>query len=376
MIKHKIKLIIILWVLLSLVLAGLRLHHKLPPSLADHLGSSPFAKAVDEHWLPDLTGLPNPEQVALLTQQISSFIKIDQDPTCSAIDLNLRMMIFQHFAIYQYLVNAQNIYFDDAIAHQWAHILAMVLKESSVDSSSITSMSGQSLSTYSTETNLQHWREILTLSKQSQIQMNFQTNFGLTQLSSDRLFAAFRLAQEDTPETAFLEGREGLATPGKQVLNTAIAVRRLIWFYQDFAQGRIAEIAQRIHRKDMNSPDFSARYQAGLERALLYCGTAFMFGDPNEQTDKAKMRLLKNAMASIAYCKLGNARGGYGKNQIDETCFAQWVTLCPALNIDIATLTPLSYFATRGQTPVCETMFRRLLHKKTGHLRAGLFKVT
>jgi len=364
MIKRKMIVVLIVPVLLLLILVGLRLHNKLPPSLAEHLHLSPLVNAGDGHWLPDLTGLPDPEQVALLTQQISSLINTDPDPMCNAVDLNLRMMIFQHFAIYQHLVNAQNFYFDDTIAHQWAHILGMILKESSGDSTNITGMSGQSLSTNTSETDLQHWRDILTLSNQSPIQMNFQTNFGLTQMSSDRLFLAFRLAQDETPETAFLEGREGLATPFKQVLNTATAVRRLVWFYQDFAQGRLTESDQRIRQNDMNNPDFSARYQAGLERALMYCGTAFMFGEPNGQTAEAKMTLLKNAMASIAYCKLGNARGGYGKNQIDETCFAQWVTLCPALNIDIATLTPLSYFATRGQAPVCLAMFQRLIHKK------------
>ncbi|MBA3536692.1 MAG: hypothetical protein H0T84_08805 [Tatlockia sp.] len=73
---------------------------------------------------------------------------------------------------------------------------------------------------------------------------------------------------------------------------------------------------------------------------------------------------LKNALGSIAYCKLGNAKSGYGKNEFDEKCFAEWVTLCPGLNIDIALLTPLSYFATRNEKPVCEETFKRLLIKR------------
>jgi hypothetical protein len=337
------------------------MHNKLPPSLAEHLHLSPVADAVGGHWLPDLTGLPDPEQVALLTQQISSLINTDPDPMCNAVDLNLRMMIFQHFAIYQHLVNAQNFYFDDTIAHQWAHILGMILKESSGDSTNITGMSGQSLSTNTSETDLQHWRDILTLSNQSPIQMNFQTNFGLTQMSSDRLFLAFRLAQDETPETAFLEGREGLATPFKQVLNTATAVRRLVWFYQDFAQGRVLQSESRIPQAYINNPQFINQYHNGLKMALIYCGTNFMF---KEGAQEKNISVMEQAMASIAFCKLGNSQDGYGVNTINEQCFAEWVTLCPALNIDIATLTPLIFFQTRFEPPVCEETFKSLIIQK------------
>ena len=73
---------------------------------------------------------------------------------------------------------------------------------------------------------------------------------------------------------------------------------------------------------------------------------------------------LARAMGSIAYCKFGNSQTGYGMNEFDEKCFAEWVTLCPALNVDIAALTPLSYFATRNVSPVCEDMFNQLLIKQ------------
>ena len=179
---------------------------------------------------------------------------------------------------------------------------------------------------------------------------------------------AIKLADTEKNNTTFLEGKEGVLTPGKQKLNTAIAIRRLIWFYQDFAQGRITQSDMRIHERDLAKPEFYARSQAGLKMALLYCGTHFMFrdGKNSEKLDSD----LQDAMASIAYCKFGNATVGYGQSEFDEKCFASWVTLCPALNIDIATLTPLSYFATRNVNPVCEETFKQLLVKKPANLGA------
>lgn len=327
-----------------------------PSSFADsiHLRRS---KDSDCNWLPVLTGLPDSYQVALLTQHVTDVIMGEKDARCTSISLNLRMMIFQHFLIYQQMLNAQNIYFDDQIAHQWAHVLGMTLKESSGDSSSITDMCGYSISTDDSKTNLEQWRQILTLSSQSHVELNYQTNFGLTQTSSDRLIDAFKLTKDQKYDTAFLEDEEGASNAGKSVLNTAIAIRRLIWFYQGFAQGRILESDSPINQQDINSFEFYSRYKAGLDMALLYCGTRYMFSE-------ASISDLQNAMASIAYCKLGNQQNGYGANEVDEQCFAEWVTLCPALNIDIATLTPLSYFATRDQQPVCEDTFKQLVNKK------------
>ena len=198
--------------------------------------------------------------------------------------------------------------------------------------------------------------------------LDYQTNFGLTQTSADRLFNAFNLAKNQKNNTVFLQGKEGALTPGKKELNTAIAIRRLIWFYQDFAQGRISQSDARIHRRDITKPEFFERYQAGLKMALLYCGTHFMFRDGKSVNEKKLDLDLQSAMASIAYCKFGNAQIGYGKNEFDNLCFASWVTLCPALNIDIATLTPLSYFATRKTSPVCEDTFRALLIKKPNNM--------
>ena len=364
LIKRSFKLILLIVVVILLILfwrsTNSKLNDSAPPSLADHLHLSPSNDPVYKGWLADLTGLPDPASVNLLTTRVMEAMTADTDANCSAIPPKLREMVFQHFLIYQQMANAQGIYFNDQIAYQWAHVLAMVIKESSGDTTSISDMQGNSFSTYSPSTNLNRWQEILNLPKQSPIKMNNQTNFGLTQLSSDRLTNAFNLAKDQRYGTEFLEGIDGAATPRQTNLNTAIAIRRLIWFYQDFAQGRLSESDMRIHPQDIYNTDYSARYQTGLDLALMYCGTRFMFV---EGAEKDSLQL-QNAMASIAYCKLGNSYNGYGSNAIDEKCFAAWVTLCPNLNLDIATLTPLSYFQTRNTPAVCESTFKRLINQR------------
>lgn len=312
---------------------------------------------VDGGWLPDLTGLPDKEQVLNLKNHAAEVMKLDTDKRCNAINRSLRLMVFRHFLIRQQLANAQNIYFDDKIAKQWAHMLGMILKESSGDTASITDMKGRSMSTFQTQSNLEQWRKILTLSEEnSRIKLNAQTNFGLTQTSADRLFVAFKLAGQQQYTSSYLQGKHGLFSPKKHLTNTAIAVRRLVWFYQDFAQGRITQADSRIYKYDFTQPE---KYKKGLDMALVYCGSRYVFKSGPHHPEK-----LINALGSIAYCKLGNAKSGYGKNKFDEKCFAQWVTLCPALNLDIAFLTPLSYFETRNEKPVCLQTFKRLIVKK------------
>lgn len=331
-------------------------------SLADHLHPHAHQDSIDHGWLADLTGLPTPDQVNQMTARVVEVLKTEQDSACRAINVHLKEMMFQHFLIYQHIANAQGVFLDENIAHQWAHMLAMVLKESSGDSTSVTDMSGRSISTYRSKTNFEHWKTILNIAKQHRVQFNDQTNFGLTQVSDNRLFVAFDLAQQQVEDVGYLEGKSGLATQAKTPLNTAIAIRRLIWFYQDFAQGRTSQDESRIHEKDINQPEYSARHQTGIKMALLYCGTPFMFRYKNVQEQQVQLQKIEQAMESIAYCKLGNAQEGYGHQSFDERCFADWVTLCPALNIDIALLTPLSYFATRDAQPVCEASFKSLLN--------------
>ncbi|KTC93398.1 hypothetical protein [Legionella cincinnatiensis] len=318
---------------------------------------------VDSGWLPDIIGLPNEEQVENLTRHVANVMAEEQDKKCNAIDYNLRMVVFQNFVIYQHMANAQHHYFKEKMILKYAHVLAMILKESSGDPTNVTDMSGHSISTSKPNTNLQRWRNLLKLTMQNGIKFNYQTNFGLTQLSADRLFVAFKLAYGGHNKD-FLEGKYGEVTPERVVLNSSIAIRRLIWLYQDFAQGRLTQEDGRIHQEDIYKTEFNERYQNGLKMALLYCGTRFLFSVDNQYIWTNETSTFESAMASIAYCKLGNSQSGYGKYEIDEQCFAKWVTLCPALNINIALLTPLSYFQTRGNKPVCIDTFKRLLNKE------------
>ena len=332
---------------------------------ADYFRITHHSDPVDGGWLPNLTGLPDKDEIDFLTKHVVQVMNDDKDRKCTSIHPHLRMMVFQHFVIYQQMANKQHIYFDKSMAHKWAHVLAIILKESSGDSTNITDMKGNSISTYGVKTNLQYWNQILTLSRKSRIPLNNQTNFGLTQTSADRLFNAFHLTQIQKYHISFLEGKQSSLRPKKGGLNTAIIIRRLIWLYQDVAQGRISQADNRIHQHEINQPEFYERYRNGLKMAILYCGTRFMFSDEDDSKiwDKENSKLEK-VMASIAYCKLGNSKAGYGMNENNEMCFAKWVTLCPAVNIDIAALTPLKYFATRNATPLCESTFNRLLNQK------------
>lgn len=303
----------------------------------------------NEGWLADLTGLPNIDQIERLSLYIDNIMKREKDKRCAAVNPRLRKMIFLHFMVYQHMVNKRSVYLTKKNAHHWAHVFGMLLKESSGDPTNITSMSGRSYTTYDAKSDLDRWRKIAKLSKNGSIPLNYQTNFGLTQLSVDRLFVALQLARAP----AHLIGEQS------QELNTAIAVRRLIWFYQDFAQGRLTQAHDRIHHHETGNPEYSARFAFGASMALLLCGTNYMFyeGYHGKASDTAE---LTQAISSIAYCKIGDDTKGYGKNESNEKCFAEWVTLCPNLNFDIAMITPLKYFATRHEPPVCEDTFNLL----------------
>jgi hypothetical protein len=98
----------------------------------------------------------------------------------------------------------------------------------------------------------------------------------------------------------------------------------------------------------------------GLRAAVWHCGTRFLFkeGYAGAEGEKA----LEDAMARIAYCDVG-AKNPNPANKAQAECFARWVTLCPALNVDIAVLSPDSYFQTRNTPPMCLQTFQKLTKK-------------
>lgn len=314
--------------------------------------SANIKEAKAKEWLADLTGLPNQSDIAKLSKHVDSVMQKDQQKTCTSINPRLRKMLFLHFVIFQRLMNQRSVYLDESTAHHWAHVFGMLLKESSGDPTNVTSMTGRSYSTYAAKSDLERWNKIVNLSKNGKIPMNYQTNFGLTQLSADRLFVTLQLARKPL----HLKGIKSAK------LNTAIAARRLIWFYQDFAQGRLSQEHDRIHHHEKGSPEYSARYAFGTSMALQLCGTNYMFYEGFHEKASGTADLTE-AFASIAYCKLGDSQKGFGITKEHEQCFARWVTLCPTLNFDIALITPLEYFATRDAAPVCEDTFKALLNK-------------
>jgi len=144
-------------------------------------------------------------------------------------------------------------------------------------------------------------------------------------------------------------------------LNTAILTRRLIRFYQDISQGRLRQDETVIPQDSIDEEAFYERHQKGLKLALSYCGTELFFHETPLHHDEEKAFTFENAMASIAYCSLHPSKKEPGKK---ESCFIEWITLCPALNFNIALITPLSYFQTRHAKPVCYNTFKRLIKPK------------
>lgn len=334
------------------------------PSLANMLKSSNTIYSRHHGWLADLSGLPPPSEVMKMEKRVLNIIRNDKDRDCSSINVHLRAMIFVHFLVFQHIANAQGVYLDENIAYQWAHILAMILKESSGDSTNITSMSGQSIATDRSKTDISNWKKILDPSKVSHIKLTLQTNLGLSQISENQLIFPVPLTQEQKKETEFLEGKEGSLTRQKRSLSVNNAIRDLIWFYQDFSQGRLTQSEFPICALKIDDPEYAQRYKEGIKAALLYCGTEYMFRHADVKRNKELDRKLKKAMASIAYCRLGRPRCDENNNELDMRCFEAWVTLCPALNIDIALLLPLRYFATRYANPVCLDTFKALLNQR------------
>lgn len=325
---------------------------KIQTSIAQRLNTS---KTHDKHhrgWLADLSVLPSIERIEKMSEHVDAVMQNDKSPKCTAINPRLRKMIFLHFVTYQYMANKKGIYIPKKAIKHWAHTFGILLKESSGDTTNVTSMQGKTFTTYQAKSDLSRWRKIFSLSEKSNIHLNSQTNFGLTQLSADRLF----IALDFSIKPLYLRRRN-------IKINTAIAIRRLLWFYQDFAQGRLMHTQDRIHSSESSSPEYASRLQTGVSIALLLCGTNYMFHEGYAENLEEQAELAR-AMSSIAYCHIGDNKIGFGKTEENQKCFAKWVTLCPTLSFDIAMLTPSSYFATRDAKPVCAETFEALRIEK------------
>ncbi|MDE2291333.1 MAG: hypothetical protein KGL53_04560, partial [Elusimicrobia bacterium] len=202
----------------------------------------------DHHWLPDLQGLPQPPSEPPVADEVRQAAG-GAEAGCSALNPGLRAMVFRHFQNFQALENAQGVYLDAAAAERWAHVLAMILKESSGDPTDVTDMRGRESGTYRPMTSLARWKALFD---HGNLAYNRQTNYGLAQLSYDRLSTP--LGAPETPALGFIGGGPDAAS-----LDTAHAARRLLWVYQDFAQGRVSPGDARIPAADRSKPEFAAR---------------------------------------------------------------------------------------------------------------------
>lgn len=92
---------------------------------------------------------------------------------------------------------------------------------------------------------------------------------------------------------------------------------------------------------------------------LKMCGTMTMFKD-------SEAKLLEK-FNSFRNCKVHNKKKIVGKKTVpvlsdDEfSCFDQWVSFCPSLNIGIGLKLPHAYFETSGAPPLCVAELKLIL---------------
>jgi hypothetical protein len=295
---------------------------------------------------PDLSGIPVAPIVATLTtaDEVRAAPGSDE-PECKAkVDPALRAMVFRHYENFRDMLRSQGQALPDKAPDKASHLLGMVIKESAGDTTDVTDMSGREVGTFHAMSSVDRWNALFS---HGNVVYDKQTNYGLAQQSMDRILAGGAVG----PATGkFFRGG-----------NSGQNVRKLLAVYQNFAQGQLTPkdkpIPEARARDPKASADVQARFREGLRQAVWHCGTRFLFKEGYAGADGEKA--LEDAMATIAYCNPG-AKSPNPNDKDQARCFARWVTLCPALNIDIAVLSPDSYFQTRNTAPLCLKTFQAL----------------
>jgi hypothetical protein len=315
------------------------------PPAAEGSVPTPPATAME----PNISGVPQePEGPAAPTtaDEVRNAPGGDEPDCKSKVDPALRAMVFKHYSNFQDMQLAQGQPLPPNAPDKCAHLLGMVMKESAGDSTDVTDMKSHEVGTYRAMSDLTRWNALFS---HGNLTYDKQTNYGLAQQSMDRLLAPSGVSGTIGNLVSKLTGSSGQG------------VAKLLSFYQSTAQGRVSENDNPIPQKDAQDPNapqaVKDRARAGLKAAVWHCGSRFLFKEGYAGADGEKQ--LEDAMASIAYCDIG-AKNPNPKNQDQAKCFARWVTLCPALNLDIAILTPDSYFATNKAPPLCGQTFKKL----------------
>jgi hypothetical protein len=95
------------------------------------------------------------------------------------------------------------------------------------------------------------------------------------------------------------------------------------------------------------------------------CGTTYAFYDEAPAVEE-KLRTLGSCEMNIPLVEKA-MRGSVKKGTAESIelaksskCFGSWMMLCPSLNVELATATKSAYFQTRGEAPLCAATLRTL----------------
>jgi len=150
--------------------------------------------------------------------------------------------------------------------------------------------------------------------------------------------------------------KKGVASNLKTTLalrETLLGLEKVRWTHQTNF-GLLQMSPDRLNSE--NNRKIYARYKTIASQspmtAMDLCGTAFLYQDaPN---------ILRGEIEEAGLCKEGT------KSKAGQLCFAKMVTICPALNFELALSAPAAYFATKNKTPRCASSYRSIF---SGELR-------
>ncbi len=221
---------------------------------------------------------------------------------------NLRELFFEHF---RYYVEHSKSQVGEVEIARFAKVLGMAPHESSGASAAVTDMKGtgsRSTLRYFFDTDNARAKRseglystigsVKQLMSMETIQWNEETNFGLLQMSANRLYIDF----------------------GKD--EAKIATETLNWM--------------------------RTLYTTHPEEVIERCGTKVMFKDSDAE--------IRETFDTLQKCSPG------WKSKAEVQCFGKWAVLCPHYNVTLALIAPPAYFATRYATPLCAKTFRKILN--------------
>jgi hypothetical protein len=224
-----------------------------------------------------------------------------ENNACREIPLSTRQLFYNHFQWHLSGVSAEK---RKILAHRFAKLIAKAEKESSGNPASVTDMGLRGSAT------------------------------------SVRAFYNDPHNQR-RGSSGFL--RISLATREKLLNNPNVKITHQTNY------GLLQQSADRLTRRALNRDIYDFYKKLGISdkrQAYQYCGTEFLYAGRQAE--------LMSAIKEAASCKEGV------KSREEIKCFGELVTICPALNIDLALIQPAAYFQTRNAAPRCLSVFYEL----------------